>query len=483
MGSVADLEARAGELRTEIKDINAAHEGEMFPDEVKARWKELNQELEQVTVTIEELSARQQVLEDLSRNEANVENEEQLVTRYSRGPRTASRVPDDPTRFEDYRKLSGSLDELTQARRDGARKIIERSSFRFGHPSVSREEAQDDIDKLIGRDEEVASRVIFTSSPDYRKEFVTYMKTEGQVVGPEMQRAASLTTTAGGFAVPVELDTTLILTNAGVVNPIRNLARVRQTNVNTVEFINTTGVVAGFGAEATEASDNAPSLQQPTVNIEKAFAFIPGSIEIFQDWEGIQEDLSICLADAKNQLESTKFLTGLGHASHEPQGLIAVGGATNVITSAGTAVFALADVYSLSAALSPRFRANATLVGNRSMFDKARQFNTAGTYGAWVDLADGRPATLTGYPVQEWSAYSAAVTTTGATVATLGDFSMFAICDRVGLSIEYIPHLFGGSNRFPTGQRALYAFWRTSSQVLSQSSNASTSAFQSLKLL
>jgi HK97 family phage major capsid protein len=63
-----------------------------------------------------------------------------------------------------------------------------------------------------------------------------------------MQRTASLTTTAGGYAVPVELDTSLLLTNAGVVNPIRQLARVRQTNVNTVEFINTTGITAAYGA-------------------------------------------------------------------------------------------------------------------------------------------------------------------------------------------------------------------------------------------
>ena len=70
----------------------------------------------------------------------------------------------------------------------------------------------------------------------------------------------------------------------------------------------------------------------------------------------------------------------------------------------------------------------------------------------------------------------------GSTVATLGDFSYFAIVDRVGLNIEFIPHLFGGSNRYPTGQRGLYMYWRTSSQVLSPSLGAN-SAFVSLKLL
>lgn len=481
MASVTDLEARRDEIRGEIKDIDAAHQGEQFPAEVKVRWNELNEELENLLVTIEELEARKQRVEDLARNEANTETEAKSVNTYTRGKRVASRVPDDPTQLDQYRTMSMSIDDLDQAHRDGARKILER--IRPSHPGVSVEEAQNDIDKLIGRDQEVALRTIITSSRGYRKEFETYLKTQGRVVGPEMERTASLTTTAGGFAVPVELDTTLILTNAGVVNPIRNLARVRQTNVNTVEFINTTGISAGFGAEATEASDNAPTLAQPTVNIEKAFAFVPMSIEIAEDWAGIQEDLALCFADAKNQLESLKFLKGLGHASHEPQGLIAAGGATAIVTTATTAVFALADVFSLENALSPRFRQNASVVGNRGAFQKVRQFATALGPSAWVDnFRVPNPDTMIGYPAYEYSSYDASTTTSGNTILTLGDFNYFAIVDRVGMNVEFIQHLFGGSNRYPTGQRGLYMWWRTSSQVLSPTLQAN-SAFVSLKVL
>jgi HK97 family phage major capsid protein len=46
----------------------------------------------------------------------------------------------------------------------------------------------------------------------------------------------------------------------------------------------------------------------------------------------------------------------------------------------------------------------------------------------------------------------------------LGDFSRFVIVDRVGMSVEYIPTLFGASQR-PTGQRGWYAYWRTGSDV------------------
>jgi HK97 family phage major capsid protein len=46
-----------------------------------------------------------------------------------------------------------------------------------------------------------------------------------------------------------------------------------------------------------------------------------------------------------------------------------------------------------------------------------------------------------------------------------GDFSRYAIVERVGMQIELIPHLFG-ANRRPTGQRGLYAFWGNSAKVV-----------------
>lgn len=459
-----------------IKALAQEFEGREFSAEAREEFEALKVERTKTETLIADLEERASFLATLSDKPANVESEQ----KFSFQTRQQSAVPSDPTDLDEYRTRARSIDELQQAYRDGARSLLER--FRPAHPAVSREEAQGDIDKLIGKDDEVALRMIVTSSPKYRKEFETYIKTNGRVVGPEMERTASLTTTAGGYAVPVELDTSLILTNAGVVNPIRNLARVRQTNVNTVEFINSSGITAAYNAEATEASDNAPVLAQPTINIEKAFAFVPMSIEIAEDWAGIQADLAMCFADAKSRLESTKFLTGLGHGTHEPQGLIAVGGATSVVSSATTAVFAVADLYTLENALAPRYRANASIVGNRAAFQKVRQFDTAGGANLWIQLQNSNPPTLLGYNAYEWSDYSSAVTTTASTILTIGDFNYFAIVDRVGMNVEFIPHLFGSGSRYPTGQRGLYAYWRNSSGLLSPSLSA-TSAFQSLKLL
>jgi hypothetical protein len=43
------------------------------------------------------------------------------------------------------------------------------------------------------------------------------------------------------------------------------------------------------------------------------------------------------------------------------------------------------------------------------------------------------------------------LTTTGQRLAIWRDWSGFTIVDRLGAQMELIPHLFGATNRFPTG--------------------------------
>ncbi len=192
-----------------------------------------------------------------------------------------------------------------------------------------------------------------------------------------------------------------------------------------------------------------------------ARAFVPFSIEIGEDWGSFQSEMSRLFSDAKDILESAKFLTGLGHTSHEPEGLLV--GATGTRQSATASVFAVADLYNLETDLAPRWRARASFTGSKAAYQKIRQFDTGGGASLWVQLQFGNPADLIGYPAYEWSDYSGAVTTPTSSVLTFGDFNQFAIIDRVGMSVELIPHLFG--TFWPTGQRGLFAYWRNTSDV------------------
>ncbi len=481
-----ELREHLGVVTERTKTLNAEYEGRDFPAEAQSEWDALEAERVQTEQSIKHREAREATLVRIADKPEHVESERTYAPSVQIQSKT--RIPADPTRIEQYRNLSNNIDDLEQAYRDGAQKVLE-TRFRPQHPDISREKAQDNVAHMLdtidherGDDgpRSLARRVIVTSSREYSNAFGEYLRTG--VAPQELLRAASLTTTAGGFAVPVDLDPSVILVSSGVINPVRQLARVKQTTVNTVEFITSTGITAAYGAEATEASDNAPALAQPTLNVEKAFAFVPMSIEVAQDWAGIQGEMSMMFQDAKDTLENTKFLTGLGHGSLEPQGLIAVGGATSIVTSASTAILAAADLYTLENALAPRWRQRASIVGNRAAFQKVRQLDTAGGANLWVQLQNPNPPTLLGYNAYEWSSYASTITTSGSTVLTIGDFNQFAIVDRVGLSVELIPHLFGSVGRLPTGQRGLYMYWRNSSKVLTPGLGAN-SAFQSLKLL
>ena len=128
--------------------------------------------------------------------------------------------------------------------------------------------------------------------------------------------------------------------------------------------------------------------------------------------------------------------------------------------------FALADVYTLQAALPARYRANASWLANNAIYNKIRQFDTAGGNGLWAQLGDGRPPVLLGRPVLEAEAMDGTLTTSGAVanyIAIYGDLSNFVITDRIGMSVEFIPHLFHTSNNRPSGQRGWFARYRTGS--------------------
>jgi HK97 family phage major capsid protein len=469
MATLTELEARQAEIRTRLEEIDRDNAGEAFPEEVRSEWNDLNGELDANEVLIAELHARRERLEALSGSERHAEPER--VTR--RASARGSRVPDNVFDVAEYRSLTRSDDEYRQALRDGAMRAVEGASF--PHPDARPDEQRERIEHLLDTkdsDGTFARRVLETSSPAYMRGFAKHLA--GRPLSSEEQRALGIGSQGGNYPVPVVLDPTVILTSNGQVNPLRQISRVETITGNTWYGVASSGISASYGAEATEASDNSPTLTQPSANVEKAQAFVPFSVEVGEDWSALQSEMARLLQDAKDSLEATKFLSGAGHGSNEPQGLL-VGG-TTVVTSAGTATFAVADLYSLVENLPERWQPNASIVAHRHQLNKVRQFDTAGGASLWVQLGNGYPSRLLDYPTSTYSAMSSAGTT-GASIMTIGDFSQSLIVDRIGMEVELIPHLFGTANNRPTGQRGLYAYWRNTSLV------TAVGAFRTLKLL
>ena len=285
------------------------------------------------------------------------------------------------------------------------------------------------------------------------------------VVDAQAERAMAIGSgPTGGFAVPFTLDPQILQTSDGSVNPLRQLARVELISSNEWRGVSSAGITASYDVEAAEVGDNAPTLAQPSVKCERASAFVPYSFELEQDFSALRSELGRLLQEAKDGLEATKFVLGAGTASTEPQGIVTGLGTAQQVTTGGSAVVGVDDVYSLTQSLPPRFRPNATFLGNGSVIDAIyRLVALADDTEPPLMTPDGR---ILRKPVAEVSTMSGTIAS-AQKVLMFGDIRAgFIIVDRLGsTTIELVPHLFGSSHR-PTGQRGILLWFRNSSAIL-----------------
>lgn len=484
MAAVTKDEIRSdiSDKKARIEEINLETEGARFTAEQKDEYNRLNNEVDELEEHVVELEMREARLAELA---GNARSTEKLEMPYIQRAGVA--------RGEDVYDLSGirrSYDDPEVERldlRDRAMRAVDMAKF----PVRSQEEAQGQVgwlvDNIYGDQNEFSRYLLATGSSAYKRAFTKYLanETRSQREDELLNRAASLTTTAGGFAVPFVLDPTVIQTGSGAINPYRTVGNVIQINVDEWRGVSSAGITAAFAAEAAVTTDNAPTLAQPTVSTERGQAFVPFSIEIGQDWGSFASEMANMLGDAKDVLEATKFAVGSG--TNEPFGVIT--GATTVFTASNTNSLVVADIYGVHNALGPRFRRGASWTLRNEVTDRIRQLDTAGGANLWVEnlqlrsaavpesFTDGRMAAgLLGKPVFEATGQSGTFTT-GQLIGVIGDYSYYKIVDRVGLTIETIPHIFGAAQgNLPTGQRGLYAYWRVGAKVLD------ANAFRTLKL-
>ena len=337
-----------------------------------------------------------------------------------------------------------------------------------------RQAATEIIENFDDKNGSLARQALVTSSPAYLRAWSKMARNQGHsLTGEEARaleemRAMSLTDANGGYLVPFQLDPTVIITSAGSRNDIRQFARQVVATGDKWHGVSGGAVSWSWDAEAAEVSDDAPTLAQPTVDLFKAAGFVPISIEALEDEANVTAEVARLLAFGKDSLEAAAFITGNG--TTQPKGLItALGGTAAEVSPATAETFALADVYSVQGALSARHRANASWLANNLIYNKIRQFDSSGGAGLWERVGNDRPAQLLGRPVGEAEAMDGAINASATEdnhVLAFGDFSNYVIADRVGMSIEFIPHLFGGTSQRPTGQRGWYAYYRVGANVV-----------------
>jgi HK97 family phage major capsid protein len=368
---------------------------------------------------------------------------------------------------------------------DTARRAIEQKNGAVELEDRHREAALRTLRSVHGSPSALARHIIATAREDYRTGFAKMVAaalrnqpvlglTDGEVRAIEAVRAVSLTDAAGGYAVPFTLDPTIILTGAhdGTTNQWRALSRVVTTTTDSWNGVTSAGVTATRKAESAESDETTPTLTQPSIPVHRLDVFIPFTVEIEGDWASMESDLRMMIEIARDDKESAELSAQAAPAANTPPGLLyQLDGTASEVAPATAETFVVGDVYKTHDALPRRRRLRATWMAEISTYSKIRQFDTAGGGQMFGQLPNGLPSTLLDRPhVEEPNMKGFAELNTAVTadnfLLVFGDFQKHVMVDRVGLSIELVPHLFHTANNRPKGERGLWAWMRNGAEVV-----------------
>lgn len=371
-----------------------------------------------------------------------------------------------PWDIGEVRQFGRDPDEVNQELRARALCAIEKMP---GANDRIRESGTRILERWDDRNSYIARLVLHTSSPAYMRAWCKKARdpqgadftAEERLAWQQAEafRAMSLSDSAGGYLVPFQLDPTVIITGDISVSEIRRVARQVVATGDVWNGVSSGAVSWSWDAEGAEVSDDATTFAQPSIPINTARGFVPISMEALADEANVTATVAELLAEGRTDLEAAAFVTGSG--AGQPTGIVtALTGTASELTAAGTASFVLDDLYDVHGALAARYRRMASWLGNTLTYNLIRQFDTSGGGGFWTNLGNGTPELLLGRQVLE-AEDMAGTLTTGSKILVFGDFRNYVVADRVGMTVEFIPHLFHTSNNRPSGQRGWFASYRT----------------------
>lgn len=374
--------------------------------------------------------------------------------------------------WEEVRTFDRSSAEIARETRSRALSAIEKMA---GATDRVREAATALVERADNEDSHIARLALGLSEPVY---FRAWSKLARNPLAADLDsderkavdrvkglaRAMSLTDSAGGYLVPFQLDPTVIMTANGSQNQIRQVARQVVATGDIWNGVSSGDMSWSYDAEGTEVSDDTTTFAQPTVPVYAANGFIPISRQALMDEANVTAEVGRLLARGKDNLEATAFATGSG--SGQPTGIITAlvaSSPTVIVTSATTDTFALADVYALDSALPERYHTSESCawLAHRLTYNKIRQFDTAGGAGLFAEnLQLGIPDALLDHKRLTAETVDGTYGSGENYIAVLGDFYHYVIADRIGMTVDFIPHLFGTSGGRPTNSSGWLAFVR-----------------------
>jgi HK97 family phage major capsid protein len=467
--NLEEILARLAEIDSTRREIHLAAGDNALDEEQQTRWDALD--TEESDLRAQETALRA----ELAEREARADRVAASRARWG-SLQFGTRTPDASDAY-DVRTLNHddviSRSLATIDSREGGSHLSDRSKAHLER--LLRIQNGDTDGELIGR------LLLATERPEYRSAFQKISATTTPILTAEegraveqvraIQRAMSIgSDPAGGFAVPVLIDPTVLMTAQGEPNDILRLARVEVITNDEWKGLTSAGVTWQFHAEAAAATDNSPTIAQPTVTTRRADGFIPFSIEVGMDWPGFAENMSTMLGEGYDELLADKLTNGT-QGSNEPNGLIAKLDATtspaNVeVTTAG--LVGAVDVYGLWDKLPKRFRraANCAWMSSTDVQNSIRQLGTVDP-NFTVNITDEAIGRMFGreFPTNDYMQDDPAGTGVQP-LLVVGDFRGYLVAQRAGMVVEFIPHLFDITNNKPTGQRGYFAWARVGADVI-----------------
>lgn len=442
--TIEAMRARLAEIETERRSIHEAAGDQPLDTDQQTRWDALDTE----EPTVREQLATAEVEDTAARAARVAESRSKFGATFNAG------------KGRDEGLLSGG----------GSRQALIDANMRSAERFDMEAHEQRAFEKTIRRHAKNtawATNILARSTPAYESGWSKLMRGEGHLLNEEERAAMAVgTNTAGGYLVPTHLDPTLILTSEGSDNTLRQIARVVSlTTGNVWHGVSTAGVTASFDDELEEVSDDTPAVGPEGIPVHKAQAFVQASFEAFEDIAGLEGDIRMLFADAKERLEGDKYNVGSGVG--EPTGIFTAldANAGVEIVSTTAATIGLVDLNALYRGVAKRWRRRGTWHMNSLYSLAIKGLGTSVSNAYSGDLREAPTEFILGRPVNEDDdAPDTQTTTVKDNEVVFGDFSNFVIVDKPGsFAIEFIPQLFATANNLPNGRRGWLAHWRTGS--------------------
>ncbi|WP_340265321.1 phage major capsid protein [Sphingobium mellinum] len=250
-----------------------------------------------------------------------------------------------------------------------------------------------------------------------RAAFVERYLRQGHEAGLELKSFSGASNSAGGYAVPREIDQIIDATLKSI-SPIRGIANVVRTGTAGYrKLVTSGGIVSGWASETGARAETAtPSFNEIVPPSGELYANPAASQAMLDDAQfDVEGWLASEIAREFAAAEGAAFVNGNGTnkpkgfltytATNEADGVRAFGSLQYVATGVSAAFPASSPqdkLIDLVQSLRAPYRQGACFVMNSATLSVIRKMKTSDGAFVWQpSLAAGQPATLLGYPVVE----------------------------------------------------------------------------------